>query len=119
MHVGIKSAVILPSNWAIKDCADDPRLIPYLEEIVPIEQKKSYDMRKVIKALADEQELLEVKPEFAGEIITGFARISGHTVGIVANQPMVMAGCMTVNSSDKQARFIRFCDAFKCLSYCW
>jgi acetyl-CoA carboxylase carboxyltransferase component len=115
---GIKKLLsFLPSNWKEKPpqktCADDPeRLIPYLEEIVPIEQKKSYDMRKVIKALADEQEFLEVKPEFAGEIITGFARISGHTVGIVANQPMVMAGCMTVNSSDKQARFIRFCDAF-------
>ena len=69
-------------------------------------------MHKVIKAIADEDDFLEVKPEFAGEIITGFARISGRTVGIVANQPMVMAGCMTVNSSDKQARFIRFCDAF-------
>ena len=53
-----------------------------------------------------------VKPEFAREIITGFARLNGNTVGIVANQPMVLAGCMTVNSSDKQARFIRFCDAF-------
>ena len=69
-------------------------------------------MHKVIKALSDEDDFLEVKPEFAGEIITGFSRISGHTVGIVANQPMAMAGCMTVNSSDKQARFIRFCDAF-------
>jgi len=70
-------------------------------------------MQKVIRALADNGDFLEVKPEFAGEIIIGFARLNGHTVGIVANQPMVLAGCMTVNSSDKQARFIRFCDAFK------
>jgi acetyl-CoA carboxylase carboxyltransferase component len=107
----------LPSNWREKPpqkaCTDDPeRLTPSLEEIVPMEQKRGYDMHRVIRAVADEQDFMEVKPEFAGEIITGFARIGGNTVGIVANQPMVLAGCMTVNSSDKQARFIRFCDAF-------
>jgi acetyl-CoA carboxylase carboxyltransferase component len=116
--LGIKRLLsFLPSNWrekpARKTCEDDPeRLVPYLEEVVPIEQKRAYDMHKVIKALADEEDFLEIKPEFAGEIITGFTRINGQTVGIVANQPMVLAGCMTVNSSDKQARFIRFCDAF-------
>jgi acetyl-CoA carboxylase carboxyltransferase component len=107
----------LPSNWrekpARKAGIDDPeRLIPSIEEIVPVEPKKSYDMHKIVKALVDGEDFLEVKPEFAKEIITGFARIDGYTVGIVANQPMVLAGCMTVNSSDKQARFIRFCDAF-------
>jgi len=116
--LGIKRLLsFLPSNWkekpARKTCKDDPeRLVSDLEEIVPINQKRTYDMNKVIGALADEGDFLEVKPEFAREIITGFARINGHTVGIVANQPMVLAGCMTVNSSDKQARFIRFCDAF-------
>jgi len=116
--LGIKRLLsFLPSNWrekpARKTCDDAPeRLIPSLEEIVPMEQKRTYDMHKVIRVIADEQDFLEVKPEFAGEIITGFARIGGQTVGIVANQPMVLAGCMTVNSSDKQARFIRFCDAF-------
>jgi acetyl-CoA carboxylase carboxyltransferase component len=117
MH-GIKRLLsFLPSNWREsppkRNCEDDPeKLIPSLEEIVPAEQKRGYDMQKVIRALADDGDFLEVKPEFAGEIIIGFARLNGHTVGIVANQPMVLAGCMTVNSSDKQARFIRFCDAF-------
>ena len=69
-------------------------------------------MHRVVRELADQGDFLEVKPEFAGEILIGFARMGGNTVGIVANQPMVFAGCMTVNSSDKQARFIRFCDAF-------
>ena len=116
--LGIKRLLsFLPSNWrekpAATTCKDDPeRLVPDLEEIVPINQKRTYDMHKVIGALADEGDFLEVKPEFAREIITGFARMNGQTVGIVANQPMVLAGCMTVNSSDKQARFIRFCDAF-------
>ncbi len=107
----------LPSNWREKpariETDDDPeRLANNLGNIVPAESKKGYDMHKVIKEITDRGEFLEVKPEFAKEIITGFARIDGNTVGIVANQPMVLAGCMTVNSSDKQARFIRFCDAF-------
>jgi acetyl-CoA carboxylase carboxyltransferase component len=116
--LGIKRLLsFLPSNWkekpAKRACADDPeRLTPHLEDIVPMEQKKGYDMHKVIRALADDEDFLEVKPEFGGEILTGFARIGGYPLGIVANQPMVLAGCMTVNSSDKQARFIRFCDAF-------
>jgi acetyl-CoA carboxylase carboxyltransferase component len=116
--LGIKRLLsFLPSNWrgkpARKTCKDDPeRLVPDLEAIVPIDQKRTYDMHKVINILADEGDFLEVKPEFAREIITGFARMDGYTVGIVANQPMTLAGCMTVDSSDKQARFIRFCDAF-------
>lgn len=107
----------LPSNWrekpAVINTDDDPeRLTPSLDEIVPAVQKKGYDMRKVIKEIVDNGDFLEVKPEFAREIITGFARMHGQSVGIVANQPAVLAGCMTVDSSDKQARFIRFCDAF-------
>jgi methylmalonyl-CoA decarboxylase subunit alpha len=116
--LGIKKLLsFLPSNCkekpASKTCTDDPeKRLPCLEEIVPIEQKRAYDMHKVVRALADDEDFLEVKPEFAGEIITGFARIAGQTVGIIGSQPLVLAGCMTVNSSDKQARFIRFCDAF-------
>ncbi len=107
----------LPSNWREhperRDTGDDPeRFTDSLGEIVPAQSTKGYDMHQVIKQIADNGDFLEVKREFAGEIIVGLARLDGHTVGIVANQPMVRAGCMTVDSSDKQARFIRFCDAF-------
>ena len=107
----------LPSNWREhperKDTGDDPeRFTDALGEIVPVESTKGYDMHQVIKHIVDNGDFLEVKPEFAGEIIIGFARLDGYTVGIIANQPMVRAGCMSVDSSDKQARFIRFCDAF-------
>jgi acetyl-CoA carboxylase carboxyltransferase component len=107
----------LPSNWRErperKTAGDDPeRLADALGEIVPVESTKGYDMRQVVKHIADNGEFMEVKAEFAGEIIVGFARLDGYTVGIVANQPMVKAGCMSADSSRKQARFIRFCDAF-------
>jgi len=107
----------LPSNWRERpeprDTGDDPeRFTDTLDEIVPAKPTKGYDMHQVIKEIADNGDFFEVKPEFAGEIIVGFARLDGHSVGIVANQPMVRAGCMSVDSSDKQARFIRFCDAF-------
>jgi acetyl-CoA carboxylase carboxyltransferase component len=107
----------LPSNWKERppriDSGDDPeRFTDALAEIVPAQPTKGYDMHRVIKEIVDSGDFLEVKPEFAGEIIVGFARLEGNTVGIVANQPMVRAGCMSVDSSSKQARFIRFCDAF-------
>lgn len=107
----------LPSNWRerpqIINTGDDPeRFTDSLENIVPAQTNKAYDMHKVIKEIVDNGDFLEVKPEFAREIIVGFARLQGNSVGIVANQPMVRAGCMSVDSSDKQARFIRFCDAF-------
>ncbi len=107
----------LPSNWREfphrTDTGDDPeRFTDALGGIVPVQSTKGYDMHRVIKEIVDKGDFLEVKPEFAGEIIVGFARLDGNTVGIVASQPMVRAGCMSVDSSDKQARFIRFCDAF-------
>ena len=107
----------LPSNWREHpprmDSGDDPeRFTNALGEIVPAQPTKGYDMHKVIKEIVDNGDFIEVKEEFAGEIIVGFARLEGNTVGIIANQPMVRAGCMTVDSSRKQARFIRFCDAF-------
>lgn len=107
----------LPSNWREyperRNTNDDPeRFTDALNEIVPAQPTKGYDMHLVVKEIVDNGDFLEVKPEFAREIIVGFARLEGHTVGIVANQPMIRAGCMSVDSSDKQARFIRFCDAF-------
>ena len=83
-----------------------------LEEMVPTSSNKSYDIRQVIRVIVDDGEFIEIKKEFAAEVVIGFGRLDGKTVGIVANQPMVLAGAMTVNSSDKQARFIRFCDCF-------
>jgi acetyl-CoA carboxylase carboxyltransferase component len=107
----------LPQNSEVlherKDAGDDPdRLTPALAEIVPAQSTRGYDMHKVIKEIVDKGDFFEVKPEFATEIIVGFGRLDGQSVGIIANQPMMKAGCMTVDSSDKQARFIRFCDAF-------
>ncbi len=107
----------LPDNWQKapnrQKNEDDPeRLADRLNELVPSSTSKAYDMRKVINEIVDMGDFCEVKAEFAKEIIVGFARIDGESVGIVANQPMVKAGCMTVESSLKQARFIRFCDCF-------
>ena len=83
-----------------------------IEDVVPIDPYKTYDMHEVIKRIVDDGDFLEVKAEFASEIIVGFARIGGQTIGIVANQTMAKAGSLTAESSSKQARFIRFCDCF-------
>ncbi len=93
---------------------DDPldRKNHILTDIVPAEFKKAYDMHKVIAEIVDNNEFLEVLPEFAPNIITGLARMNGSTVGIVGNQPSVKAGCLDYHSADKAARFIRFCDCF-------
>lgn len=83
-----------------------------VENIVPLDPYKAYDMHEIIKHIVDDGDFLGVKAEFAPEIIVGFGRLGGQTVGIVANQPMAKAGSMTAESSGKQARFIRFCDCF-------
>lgn len=83
-----------------------------IDDIFPTDSKKPYDVRKVIKAICDDSEFFEVQELFAANIVIGFARMDGQTVGFVANQPMVLAGVLDVDSSDKAARFIRFCDAF-------
>lgn len=80
--------------------------------IVPFDPYKAYDVHRLIESIVDYGEFFEIKPEFAAEMVVGFGRLGGQSVGIVANQPMVRAGSLTVDSSDKQARFIRFCDAF-------
>ncbi len=92
---------------------DDPNRVSIpLRNIVPVEQTKSYDVRKVILELADSGEFLEVMSEFAKNIVVGFIRIDGFPVGVVANQPIYLAGCLDIDSSDKAARFIRTCDSF-------
>ncbi len=83
-----------------------------IEEIVPVDPRIPYDMRDVIKTLTDSSEFFEVMEHFAPNIIIGFGRLDGETTGFVANQPMVLAGVLDCDSSDKAARFIRYCDAF-------
>ena len=92
---------------------DDPnRLIPELDDLVPDNPNKAYDMYKVIKAIADDGKCFDVAKEYAKNIITCYIRLGGNTVGVVANQPMIAAGCLDINASDKAARFVRRCDAF-------
>ncbi|GAB4130944.1 MAG: acyl-CoA carboxylase subunit beta [Ignavibacteriales bacterium] len=93
---------------------DDPidRLEDLLNEIIPENPNKPYDVKDVIHAVADYHEFLEVARHFAPNIITGFARFNGISVGIVANQPSYLAGVLDINASRKAARFVRFCDAF-------
>lgn len=107
----------LPSNNledAPFEVPSDPinRLSEKLTQIVPDEANKAYDMKEVIAEIVDAGSFMEVQEAFAKNIIVGFARMNGATVGIIANQPKVMAGSLDVNSSDKAARFIRFCDSF-------
>ena len=93
---------------------DDPadRCEDLLNEIIPDSPNRAYDMYEVIGAIVDHGEFLEVHRDYARNIIVGFARFNGQSVGIVANQPKVMAGSLDCNSSRKAARFVRFCDAF-------
>jgi propionyl-CoA carboxylase beta chain len=93
---------------------DDPgRLEPSLDTLVPDNPNQPYDMKELILKVADEGDFFEVQKDFAANIIIGFIRIEGQTVGVVANQPMVLAGCLDIDASRKAARFVRFCDAFE------
>ena len=83
-----------------------------LKEIVPTNPAKAYDVKEVIGAVLDNGDFLEVQSEFAPNIVIGYGRLNGQVVGIIANQPQIMAGCLDINASDKAARFIRFCDSF-------
>ncbi len=93
---------------------DDPidRDEPSLDNLVPASPAKPYDMRELIVKAVDEGDFFELQRDYAKNIIIGFARIGGATVGIVANQPMVLAGCLDIDASRKAARFVRFCDCF-------
>ncbi len=84
-----------------------------LDTLVPENPNKPYDMKELILKIVDEGDFFELQPEYAKNIIIGFGRINGSTVGVVANQPMVLAGCLDIDSSKKAARFVRFCDAFE------
>ena len=88
------------------------RLDQSLDTLIPASANQPYDMHEVIRKVLDESDFFEVQPAHAGNILCGFGRIEGKTVGVVANQPMVLAGCLDINSSKKAARFVRFCDAF-------
>ncbi len=107
----------LPSNNLeqppIDRIGDDPdRLCPELTELLPDSPNLPYDMHKVIQATVDEGEFFEYYPHWAKSILCGFARIDGQPVGVVGNQPMVLAGVLDIESSEKAARFVRTCDAF-------
>jgi propionyl-CoA carboxylase beta chain len=92
------------------DMKDDYR--PELTEVIPFDAIRPYDIRKVIEQVVDQDSFMEVQKEFARNVVIGLARIKGEVVGLVCNQPKVMAGGLDINSSDKAARFIRFCDSF-------
>ena len=92
------------------DPVDRPSAV--LDQIIPDNANTPYDMRRVILEIVDNGEFFEIHKEFAANILVGFGRIDGQSVGIVANQPMVLAGCLDINASRKAARFVRFCDAF-------
>jgi propionyl-CoA carboxylase beta chain len=92
---------------------DDPaRVEPSLDTLVPENASTPYDIRELVLKVADESDFYEIQAEFARNILTGFVRLEGSTVGVVANQPMVLAGCLDIDASRKAARFVRFCDAF-------
>jgi propionyl-CoA carboxylase beta chain len=99
-----------PPRKPNKDPAE--REVPALDTMVPSESNRPYDIKDVITAVTDDAYFFEVQPEYAANIVIGFARLDGRPVGIVANQPMVLAGCLDVASSMKAARFVRFCDCF-------
>jgi propionyl-CoA carboxylase beta chain len=107
----------IPSN----NLEDPPRKRPTdpsdradeaLDKIVPVESNKPYDIKDVITAVVDDGYFLEVHEHYARNIVVGFARLNGRSVGVVANQPAVLAGCLDIDASVKGARFVRFCDAF-------
>lgn len=107
----------LPSNnrelAPFVETTDSPqRLEAQLDQLIPENSNKPYDMKRLINLVVDDGQFFEVQKHFAGNIVIGFARLGGATVGIVANQPMVLAGCLDINASVKAARFVRFCDCF-------
>jgi Acetyl-CoA carboxylase, carboxyltransferase component (subunits alpha and beta) len=110
-------------SYLPQNCRERPPAVPYtvtkrdawieeLADVVPVEGTKAYDVHKVIDLVVDEGSFFEVHAQFARNVVVGLARIAGEVVGIVANQPKVMAGGLDIDASDKLARFVRFCDAF-------
>jgi propionyl-CoA carboxylase beta chain len=99
-----------PPSWPTSDPSE--RVERSLDSLVPDDPAKPYDIKELITKIADEHDFFEIQPEYASNIVIGFIRLEGSTVGVVANQPMVLAGCLDIASSVKGARFVRFCDAF-------
>lgn len=108
-------------SYIPQNCEDEPPMLPYeagdesrpvLDSIIPENPNQPYDMREVIDALVDADSFFEVHKNYAENIVVGFARIAGRSVGIVGNQPAVLAGVLDINASTKAARFVRFCDSF-------
>ncbi len=97
----------------LRPTADSPeRQEPSLDTLIPANPNKPYDMKEAILKIVDDSDFFEVQPDYAKNILVGFGRIEGATVGFVANQPMVLAGCLDIAASTKAARFVRFCDCF-------
>jgi methylmalonyl-CoA carboxyltransferase large subunit len=111
-----KLLAFLPSNNLedppMVDWDGDDRDVPELDVAVPDDPKKPYDVRDVIRLVIDQADFLEVQETFAQNIVIGFGRIGGRSVGIIANQPMVLGGALDIDASDKSSRFVRFCNAF-------
>ncbi len=97
-------------RWPTEDAPD--RALARLETLVPADASKPYDIKEAIVQIADEREFFELQPNHAANIVIGFIRLQGASIGVVANQPLVLAGCLDIDSSKKGARFVRFCDAF-------
>ena len=97
-------------EWETADPVERPE--PSLNTLIPKNANKPYDMKELIVKIIDEGDFFELQPNFAANIIIGFGRVQGSTIGIIANQPMVLAGCLDIDSSKKAARFVRFCDCF-------
>ncbi|PIE22804.1 MAG: methylmalonyl-CoA carboxyltransferase [Planctomycetota bacterium] len=101
------------SNPPHHECEDPiARPCPELDSIIPDSTQQGYDMRQVMESLFDIDSILEMQPDYAPNLLTAFARLGGSSVGIIANQPQHLAGCLDINASDKASRFVRFCDAF-------
>ena len=110
-----KLVSFIPWNNTQKAQAIEPKEPSFktkIDDIIPSEAKEPYDVRDIIRAVVDDSDFFEVQELFAANIVIGFGRMNGETVGFVANQPMVLAGVLDCDSSDKAARFIRFCDSF-------
>ena len=101
---------VQPPHRPTPDRAD--RVEPSLDTLIPESTNKPYDMKELILKIVDDTDFFEIQPEHARNIIVGFARMDGFPLGVVANQPLVLAGCLDIKSAIKAARFVRFCDCF-------
>ncbi len=114
---GVKALLsYLPSHAGVKPFTvptKNPERPCRIQEIVPDNQKRSYDVKEVINEIVDVDSFLEVQKDFAKNIVIGFARLNGKAIGLVANQPKYMSGCLDIDASDKASRFVRFCDCFQ------